>query len=169
MALKYDYKKLADFGKKLLANTSYTTGLPLISEYTKDIIGAHRCSIFIYDVYNDALWTTLSDGVEKIEVPSYRGIVGQTIRERKPVVSNDPYSNPNFNSDVDKATGFKTHSIVTAPIFDSKRDIIGVLELLNKPNGFDEDDAKFMVFFSHYISGFLELLTIYENEDKGKQ
>lgn len=168
MALKYDYKKLADFGKKLLANNSYTTGLPLISEYTKDIIGAHRCSIFIYDVYRDKLWTTLADGIEKIEVPSNKGIVGQTIRERKPIVTNDPYSNLNFNSDVDKSTGFKTLNIVTAPIFDSKRDIIGVLQLLNKTGGFDDSDAKFMVFFSHYISGFLELLNIYEEEENTK-
>ena len=43
---------------------------------------------------------------------------------------------------------------------------MGVLQLLNKEEGFDKDDAKFMVFFSHYISGFLELTNIFHKYDQ---
>jgi len=50
---------------------------------------------------------------------------------------------------VDKETGYKTNNIITTPIFNSKREIIGVLQLLNKDEGFDEDDVKFMIFFAH--------------------
>ena len=67
-------------------------------------------------------------------------------------------SNAHFLSNIDNCTGYKTRSIITAPIFNSQREIQGVLELLNKDGGFDNDDVKFMVFFSHYISGFLELI-----------
>ena len=76
----------------------------------------------------------------------------------KPIVVNDAYKDPDFLDEIDKQTGYKTNNIITAPIFDSNRKIIGVLELLNKENGFDNDDRRFMIFFAHYISGFLELV-----------
>jgi signal transduction protein with GAF and PtsI domain len=160
------YSKLANFGRELLNKKSLMDGLPHISKYTKEVIGAQRCSIFIYNAANHHLWTTLSDGVKKITVPSDQGIVGHTIKVRKPIIANDVYSNPHFLSEVDKQTGYKTHNIITAPIFSSEREIIGVIQLLNKEGGFDNKDMKFMIFFAHYVSGFLELVNLYADEDE---
>lgn len=153
--------KLVDFARELLYKKSLLDGLPHISKYAKEIIGADRCSIFIYNAQSDELWTTLADGVDKIIVPSNKGIVGQTIKLQKPIVENDPYSNPNFLPDIDKETGYNTINIVAVPIFNSQKEIAGVLELLNKNDGFNEDDIKFMTFFAHYISGFMELINLY--------
>jgi len=163
------YTKLADFGRKLLHQRSLVDGLPLISHYAKEVMGADRCSIFIYDAQADELWTTLADGIEKIVVDSSRGIVGYTLSEKKPLIVNDPYAHEHFLSQVDKDSGYTTKNIITAPIFNSKRNIIGVLELLNKEGGFDSDDMKFMIFFAHYISGFLELANIYLEQEKKEQ
>jgi len=152
------YLKLADFGRELLNKKSLEDGMPLIAQYTKDVMFAERCSIFIYNTKTQRLWTTLADGVQKIEIDADKGIVGKTLREKKPIVVNEPYLDPDFLDEVDKKTGYKTNNIITAPIFDSNRKIIGVLELLNKLDGFDDEDRKFMIFFAHYISGFLELV-----------
>ena len=160
------YSKLADFGRELLNKKSLVEGLPLISKYVKDVVGAERCSIFIYNARKRELWTTIADGVDKISVPFDKGLVGHTIEVKKPIIENDAYSNSHFLKDIDEGTGYKTNNIITAPIFNSQRDIIGVLELLNKENGFDNDDVKFMIFFAHYVSGFLELTNIYLEEDK---
>lgn len=160
------YTKLSEFGRELLNKKSLPEGLPHISKYVKNVIGAERCSIFINDDTSKELWTTLADGVEKIIVPSDKGIVGHTLVARKPIIANDVYSNPHFLSEVDAQTGYKTKNIVTAPIFNSQRNIIGVLELLNKDGGFDNEDVKFMIFFAHYISGFLELVNLYSNQDE---
>jgi len=158
------YLKLADFGRELLNKKSLREGIPLISKYAKEVISASRCSIFIYDAQKNTLWTTLSDGIEKIEVTSNKGIVGKTIKEKKPLIVNDAYSHPDFLVDVDKESGYKTDNLITAPIFDSNRRIIGILELLNKEGGFDSEDMKFMIFFAHYISGFIELITQVKKE-----
>ena len=151
------YTQLNNFGKNLLAKTSLMDGLPFISQNAKDIIGAQRCSIFIYNLEENKLWTTLADGVEKIIVSSDTGIVGQTIRTSKPIIENDAYDNPNFLSEIDMKTGYYTQNILTAPIFNSRREIVGVLQLLNKEDGFDKKDVEFITFFAHYISGFIEL------------
>lgn len=156
------YSKLADFGRELLDKNSLQEGLPLISKYAKDVSGAERCSIFMYNADKNELWTTLADGIEKITIAADKGLVGQTIKAAEPVIENEAYSNPNFLSDIDKVSGFKTKNIATTPIFNSQKEILGVLQLLNKEGGFEADDIKFMVFFSHYISGFLELTNLYE-------
>lgn len=165
--MKYEssYLKLADFGRTLLNKTSLEEGLPMIAKYAKDVIGADRCSIFINDLAHNELWTTIADGVERIIVPSNKGIVGYTLKVKKPVIANDAYSHPHFLSEVDKKTGYVTRNIVTAPIFNSKRQIIGVLQLLNKEDDFDNDDVRFMIFFAHYVSGFLELVNLYAAHD----
>ncbi len=158
--MKYasSYSKLADFGRELLIKKSLIDGLPLISKSAKDIIGADRCSIFINDLDKKELWTTIADGVDKIIIPKGEGIVGETIKQEKTILVNDVYSNPYFMPDIDKKTGYKTENIIATPIFNSNRDVIGVLELLNKNGGFDDGDIKFTKFFTHYISGFLELI-----------
>lgn len=163
------YSKLADFGRELLNKTSLVDGLPHISKYAKEVIGAQRCSIFMYDAQKGELWTTLADGVEKIILPSDKGIVGHTLKVKKPVIANDVYLNEYFLADIDKETGYKTHKSVSAPIFNSQRKIIGIMQLLNKKDDFNNDDVRFMIFFAHYVSGFLELVNLYAHEDEKKQ
>ncbi len=168
MTMKYakTYHTLAKFGRELLEKKSLAEALPLISKYTKDVIGAQRCSIFIYDTLAREFWTTLADGVEKITIDADKGLVGFTLQEKKPIIANDPYTHPHFLGTVDKETGFKTENVITAPIFSSKREILGVLQLLNKEGGFDNEDVRFMIFFAHYISGYLELTNVYLSNNR---
>lgn len=160
------YAALSEFGQTLLKRPTLTEGLPLISEYAKQVSGAQRCSIFIYNPNIQMLWTTLADETEKIMVHEDDGIVGHTIKEGKPILVNDPYDDPRFFPMIDKKTGFVTENIASIPIFNSARRIIGVFQLLNKPGGFSRDDVKFMIFFAHYISSYLELAMLFDDDAK---
>ena len=153
--------KLAAFAKGLLEKRSLEAGLPHIATYVKEVVGAERCSIFIFDQVKNELWTTLADGVERIVIPSDKGLVGYTIKQKKPIITNDAYNHPEFLAEIDEQTGYTTKNIITAPIFGSNREIIGVMELLNKEGGFDDEDMRFMVFFAHFVSGFIELKKTY--------
>lgn len=75
--------QLAGFDKNVLDSASHVDGLQYISMHAKSMVGAERCSIFIYNQEDDELWTTLADGTEKIIIPYDIGIVGQTIRVEK--------------------------------------------------------------------------------------
>ena len=160
------YMKLAQFGRELLNVTSLEQGLPIISNYAKNIIQADRCSIFIYQSSKNIVWSTLSDGIEKITLNADKGIVGQTIQKKKSIIVNDTYNNPHFLKMIDHQSGYITSNIASVPIFNSTHHIIGVLQLLNKEEGdFSTDDSRFMTFFAHYISGYLELATLFHVED----
>ncbi len=152
------YKTLGQFGHDLLSHKSLDEGLPKIASYAKITIGADRCSVYIYDEEKERLWTTLADNIDKIEMSSKNGIAGLAVQEAKAVIENKPYEDPHFDPSVDARTGYKTRNLAVAPIFNSKNRVIGVIQMLNKLNGdFNADDLKFLVFFAHFISGFLEL------------
>ena len=151
------YEQLSQFGRVLAGKTSLEEGLPFISKNAKEIVGAQRCSLFIYNQEENELWTLLADDSQKIVIPFDMGIVGQTIKLQKAIVENEPYDNPYFMADVDMKTGYYTQNILTAPIFNSKHEIIAVLQLLNKEGGFDKKDLEYISFFAHYVSGFIEL------------
>ena len=167
--MKYvnSYTKLADFGRDLLEQKSLEQGLPMIAGYVKDVISADRCSIYIYDKSHEKLWTTLSDGVEKVIIDAGAGIAGATLKERKPLIVNEPYKDPRFYAGIDQKTGYITKNIASVPIFNSRRELIGVLQLLNKTGVFDREDTRFMIFFSHYISGYLELACLFNSGQCG--
>ena len=154
------YKKIADFGRQLLEKRSFKEGLPFITEYAKELIGADRASIFIYHDDTDELWTTLADGVERIIVPVEKGVVGKTIRTQKPQIVNDVNKEPDFYDEIDRETGYRTYNLITAPVYNSLHEVVGVLELLNKDGGFTADDKKLMRLFAQAIGSFVELMML---------
>lgn len=159
MAAKVDsYKKIAEFGKQLLADPSLDNALLLIADQAKDLVDADRCSIFMYDADADMLWTKLADGIGKIAISTESGIAGDTYTKGEPQVVNEPYKDERFLAGIDKKSGYETLNMITVPIFDSQRKVIGLFQLLNKRDGdFLEDDLKVLTFFANYISGTLEL------------
>jgi len=157
MAERTKYENLADFGKKLLNSTGLEEGLPLIAIYACAIIKSERCSIFVYDKETSELWTTLADGTERIVIDANKGIVGRAIEIKQCIIENDVSKSQYFLGDIDKKSGFLTRNLIVSPIFDERKKVIGALELLNKSEGFDGEDEKFMKFFSNFISTFIEL------------
>ena len=163
MTDKEIHEKLVEFGTKILYKRSLPEGLPFISSYAKAITGADRCSMFIYDSVNKELWTTLADGVEKLIIPADKGIIGETLKHKKGIIENDVNSNPYFLSEVDMHTGYDTKNIITAPVFNVKKEVVGILQLLNKNSDFNEGDLKYMDFFANSLSDFVELVNLYKD------
>ncbi|NCO02457.1 MAG: GAF domain-containing protein [Epsilonproteobacteria bacterium] len=151
-------KQIAAFGKKLMASEDVESTLELISGEAKTLLDAERCSIFIVDKEDKMLWTKISDGIGRIVISLDAGIVGETYMQQKPQVVNSPYDNTKFLPSIDKKSGYVTKNLITVPIFDSKREVIGVIQLLNKYRfDFDDKDLENLTFFANYVSGSLEL------------
>ena len=159
------YKRIADFGKKLTNLNLVEEALPTISEEAKAIVNAERCSIFIVDYPEGMLWTKLSDGIGRIAIGIDSGIVGETVKMKIPQMVNNPYEDSRFLSKIDQKSGFVTRNILAVPIFNSRQEVIGVIQLLNKYSGdFTENDEGIMSFFANYISGTLELALLMEKK-----
>lgn len=152
-------KEIAKFGQELMALKDMDNVLELIAKEAKRLLNTDRCSIFIVDKEDQILWTKVSDGIGgRIVISLDAGIVGETYQTQTPQIVNSPYDNTRFLPSIDKKTGYVTKNIITAPVFDSKREVIGIIQLLNKSRfDFDEKDLETLTFFANYVSGSLEL------------
>ncbi|MBP5491860.1 MAG: diguanylate cyclase [Clostridiales bacterium] len=114
-----------------------------LTELGKVLVGADRASFWKWDKRRKKLWTTSAIGVEKIEIPDDTGLVGKAIKQKKVLVTNDPYNDPDFNPEVDKKTGYLTRHVMVLPVADVNGEAIGAYQLINKigsQNGFDEKE-----------------------------
>jgi GAF domain-containing protein len=153
------YNQIAEFGQKLMALGDIENTLKLIADEAKKLLGTERCSIFIVDKEDEILWTKLSDGIGRIVIALDSGIVGDTYQTQTPQIVNAPYEDARFLQVIDKKSGYTTKNIITVPIFDSRREVIGIIELLNKSRmDFNASDLETLTFFANYVSGSLELV-----------
>ena len=156
--MKTRSQQLNDFAKELHEQPTFIAGMHYVSEYLKKFIPADRASIFIYNAKERRLWSTHADKIESITIPSDMGLAGQCIQTKDTVLENEPYGNSNFLAEVDMQTGYYTQNILSTPIFNSKKEIIAVLQLLNKSGGFTKEDKSL-------ISSFAKKLTVYMEEN----
>lgn len=158
------FNQIAAFGKELVKVENIEDSLELIAREAKEIVNADRCSIFIVDKSENILWTKLSDGIGgRIVISLNSGVVGDTYAQQEAQVVNNPYEDPRFLPSIDKKSGYTTKNMITIPIFNSKREIMGIMQLLNKSRcDFDGDDLEVLTFFANYISGTLELVLLNE-------
>lgn len=71
------------------------------------------------------------------------GLVGECLAEREIINVPDAYEDPRFRGAVDKATGYKTESVLNVPLLGWEKQPVGVLQLLNKFTGvFDDNDEQ---------------------------
>lgn len=159
------YNRIADFGKRLGREDRIEESLPIIAEEAKAIVNAERCSIFMVDYEGGMLWTKLSDGIGRIAISIDSGIVGDTVQKKSAQLVNNPYEDSRFLAKIDEKSGFVTRNILAVPIYNSRQEVIGVIQLLNKYNGdFNDKDEGIMSFFANYISGTLELALLMEKK-----
>ena len=127
----------------------------LLTELGRTLVNADRASFWKWDKRSGELWTTAAVGEGRITIPEGTGLVGKALAEGKAMVTNDPYNHPDFNSDVDKKTGYVTRSILVMPIANCKGEFIGAYQAINKLDGggFDLDGDCRRLSLAAFICG----------------
>jgi len=128
----------------------------LLTDLGRTLVNADRASFWKWDKRNHSLWTTAAVGAGRITIPEGTGLVGKALAEQHAIVTNDPYNDPDFNSDVDKKTGYVTKSILVMPISNCKGEFIGAYQAINKldsESGFDLDEDVRRLSLAAFICG----------------
>ena len=110
------------------------------------------CSIGLVDAPAHQLAFTTMEGrakVDEFRIALDQGIAGWVVSTGHEVFSNDVSQDPRFFSGVDEKTGFKTKSVMCAPLKQYDQ-VIGVIEALNttNPKGFTEADLQLFLAFA---------------------
>jgi len=154
---------LLRLGKTISRESDLDKLLTSISEVATEIVGADRCSIFLYDKRAGEAWSRVAHGVQELRFPADRGLVGAAIQSREMQIAADAYNDVRFYDGVDEATGYRTESLLALPVFDKRGEVLGVVELLNKRRGFFSNlDAELMVLLGNYVGAALENALLYK-------
>jgi len=133
--------------------------LGLILDAAVKSIEADRGTLFLVDDIKKELWSKVLQGDNMVEIrlPVGKGIAGFVAETGQTINIPDAYSDPRFNPEVDKRTGYRTRNVLCMPMKNKDGKIIGVFQLLNKNEGvFTRDDEQFIEAFSAHASVAIE-------------
>lgn len=126
--------------------------LAIILEKAASILEAERSTIFLYDSSVRALRLHVSAELARgsVVVPLGVGISGHVAQTRQLLNIPDAYADSRFNPQFDRETGFRTRSILCAPLLSHQGDLVGVIQLLNRVGGgtFGDDTEEMLRAFA---------------------
>jgi signal transduction histidine kinase len=151
---------LLELGQLIALDLQLNDMLLQISQKACEVMKAERCSIFLYDPHTNELWSTIALGMggEVIRIPSNAGLAGYCFQTGEIINLEDAYTDERFNKQVDSKTGYRTQSVLCIPLFTRGGLRLGVIQLLNKKDGFfKKDDETFLQTFGNNASVFIEM------------
>jgi len=129
--------------------------LRLNADLARDLAGADRCTIWLANEESHELWTKVAHGIDPIRIPMGSGIVSACVSGDRPIVVNDPASDPRFYAEVDGFSGYHTLSLLAVPLR-AEGKVIGALQVLNKPGGFSESDVELLGLTATYAAAAIQ-------------
>ena len=72
------------------------------------VLSADRGTVFLYEKATHELVSKIATGSRELRLSADQGIVGEAARTRHVINVSDCYSDPRFNREVDKSTGYLT-------------------------------------------------------------
>ena len=103
------------------------------------LLGADRATIYLLNDEKTELWSLVAENEEgeflDIQVRVGEGIAGQVAQTRKVIhIANNVYEDPRaaLVKEYDKKYHYKTQNILALPILDEHKEVVAVIQLLNK-------------------------------------
>ena len=127
-----------------------------------DLLNCDRVSFWFWDKPAGKLWTLAASSSGRLTLPDNYGLVAETVRSGEVQRIDDVYADRRFNPAVDRQTGYRTRSLLTIPLLNSRSEVIGAYQCINrlteegKPALFTEEDVYLLSVVSAFAGKSLE-------------
>jgi len=153
----------------MTSNINLDDLLNLILNKLVSTINAERGTLYLVDEERGEIWSRvlLEDvgPLSEIRVKIGEGFAGHVAATGEVLNIPDAYVDPRFNQHFDKVSGFRTRSILTAPMLNPQQKIIGVVQLLNKKDGpFTFRDERLLTAMASQAAISIENARLYQQE-----
>ncbi len=131
----------------MAASQTLDNALETLVEITTSTLGAERGTIFLNDENSKELYSRVAQGNfrREIRIMNTKGVAGWVFSHKEGAIIHDAYKDDRFDKSVDMRTGYRTKSILCAPLKTVGGEVIGVSQILNKIVGkFNEDDLEIL-------------------------
>ncbi len=156
---------ILEANKALAATFDPTEVLRIILRTATSETDAERGTIFLREPGSDELSSQILEGgaVAPIRLPVGRGIAGTVAKTGEIINITDAYKDSRFDSRTDLTSGFRTRTILAAPLRTPKGEIVGVVETLNKRNRvFTKEDEEFLAEVGTHSALAVENVRLHE-------
>lgn len=146
--------------------------LTTMVEVTANETDAERGSLFLNDPATGELYSRVAQGTfnREIRLLNTEGIAGAVFQSGQGLIVDDAYADARFDRDIDEKTGFKTRSILCAPIKTARGEVIGVAQTLNKRTGrFTPEDLELLEAMALQAASALQNTQYIERMKKTRQ
>jgi len=163
---------LLNVSRRVAAIESLDEILKTLVEMIAWELGAERASLFLNDPATGELYSRVAQGnfSREIRMLNSTGIAGAVFHSGDGEIIPDAYKDKRFNRNVDEQTGFRTTSIVCAPVKTVKGEVIGVTQALNKKQRqFTADDLNLLEAITTQAAVALQSTQFVERMKKNRE
>lgn len=156
--------------------------LTTVVKEIRSILNADRCTLYLIDREANELYSKVlqADNLVEIRVPIMKSsLAGYAATTEKILNIVDAYDDDElkgidaelaFNKSWDEKSGYRTKSVLVIPIpIKSGREIIGVFQALNKPDGFSPADVSTMEQLAYLLGIAVNNALLYQTIDEEKK
>ncbi len=163
------YRRLVDIARDLASTLDLDDLLLRIVHAAAEISGAQAASILLYDDASKQLYFQVSTNMDEtmqrgLLIPLEGSIAGWIVTNRKSVRVDNVHQDKRFFPRVEKKTGFLTRSLLGVPLV-TKNKVVGVLEALNKMEGFSESDESMLLVLGAQAAVAIENSRLFQQSD----
>jgi signal transduction histidine kinase len=168
-SLRREHKKMAlvqDVGRALSSALDLDQLLVVIMEKITELMDADRSTLYLLSEDGAELWSKVIQGGEVVEIRLKvgEGIAGWVASSGELVNIPDAYVDTRFQPAVDLRSGYRTRSILCAPMRNSQGTIVGVLQVLNKSGGpFTDEDEDLLEALASQAAIAIENAKLYHS------
>jgi adenylate cyclase len=127
---------------------------------------AERVILYLVDPRTGDLWARVAEGIEhqELRVSMSEGIPGWVARNGQLVNVADAEADERFDASLDGRMGSRTHTVLCAPVHGRRKDLVGVLEIVNKRIGiFHEHDESLVRVYAEQAAVTAECSNLYRD------
>jgi len=160
-------QSILDVAKAMTAERSLERLLGLVVDEAAKVAEADRCTIFLADRDRGQLWSKVAHGTSEIRFPLGQGIAGAVAATGEAIRIDDAYADPRFNQNVDRQSGYRTHNLLTVPMRNTKGEVVGVLQALNRRDGaFTDEDEELLAALAGPAASAIENTVLNEEIER---
>ena len=162
---------LLDVSNKLAVSDELDSALKVMRDICTKLIGCERGSVFLHDDTTNELYARIEGRfAREIRILDTSGVAGDVFTRNVGAIVHDAYADSRFDASTDAQTGYRTRSMLCAPLRTKKGKVIGVAQLLNKAEGeFTEEDLSMLEAVMAQSSISLTHLSTIENIEKTRR
>ncbi|MBI5531862.1 MAG: sigma-54-dependent Fis family transcriptional regulator [Deltaproteobacteria bacterium] len=162
---------LVDLASQLAREVDLDALLESACERIARAVRADRATVWLFDAERGDLVTRVAvlPEVPQLRQPLSRGISGCVATTGKVVRIDDVTRDERWDPSADLTTGYRSRSMLVAPIReDARAPVRGVLQLLNREGGaFDDEDELYVVALATQLGRALAMTTLRASNDTG--